>query len=50
MIERGGGRAKTMVVPDTKAATLRPVVLGQVDPERATLMSDSHPTHRSMDR
>ena len=31
MIERGGGRAKTAVVSNTRADTLRPILLDSVD-------------------
>ena len=48
LIERGGGRTKTEVVPNTQAGTLRPIILGQVDPENSVLMSDGHPAYRSM--
>ena len=48
VIERGGGRARTMVVPDARAGTLRPLVLEHVDPENTLLISDAHPAYRSM--
>ena len=48
LIERGSGRAKTEVVPNTKSGTLRPIILEQVDPENTVLMSDGHPAYRSM--
>ena len=49
MIERGG-RAKTQVVSDAKAATLRPIMLNHLDVEQARLMTDGHPSYRSMGR
>ena len=50
LIERGGGRAKTIVVPNTRAGTLRPLILEYVDPDTTLLMSDAHPAYRSMGR
>ena len=50
VIERGSDRAKTEIVPDAKASTLRPIILEQVDPENTVLMTDSHPAYRSMGR
>lgn len=48
IIERGSGRTHTEVVPDTRANTLRPIILEQVDPENTVLMSDAHPGYRGM--
>ena len=47
MIERGG-RARTQVVPDARAATLRPIMLEAIDLDRSVLMSDGHPAYRLM--
>ena len=48
VIERGSGRARTEVVPDTKTSTLRPIILENVDPENTVLMTDGLPSYRSM--
>jgi transposase-like protein len=48
LIERDGGRAISRVVPNTKAETLRSIILELLDTENSTLMSDGHPAYRSM--
>ena len=50
MIERGGGRPKTAVVSNTRADTLRPILLNSVDAESTVLVTDGHPAYRSMGR
>jgi transposase-like protein len=49
MIERGG-RARTEVVSDARAVTLRPILLNNLDIDQARLITDGHPAYRSMDR
>ena len=38
------------MVPDTKADTLRPIILEHVDADNTVLMTDGHPAYRSMGR
>ena len=48
MIERGGGRVRTQVVPVVRGETLRPIMLQGIDLDRSVLMSDGHPAYRRM--
>ena len=47
MIERGG-RVKTMVVPDDKASTLKPIMTEMIDLNNARLMTDGARAYRSI--
>ena len=49
MLERGG-RIRSRVVPDTRRDTLNPIILDEVDADDATLITDGHPSYRSMHR
>lgn len=49
MLERGG-RVKSQVVDAPKVENLRPIILGNVDPEKTLLISDRHPAYRNMKR
>ena len=48
MIERGGGRVQTQVVPDARRDTLRPIMLRAIDLDQSMLITDGHPAYRSM--
>jgi len=47
MVERGG-KARTMMVPDTTTRTLQPIMLENINPATSRLMTDGHAAYRRM--